>query len=141
MTDTEDPALREVAAAVVVHEGRVLVQTRPGPGRYQGFWEFPGGGREEGESLSECVVREVDEELGLAVRVVRSFDVVEWSYPGARVRVEFLLCAAVDARPVPEAREGQEFRWAAATELDGLRFLPANAGVLEKLVETLSSAR
>ena len=60
--------------------------------------------------------------------------------PG-RVRVEFLLCEAATDTPAPEAREGQEFRWADAADLAELRFLPANAGVLERLVADLSSAR
>lgn len=137
---TNEPVLREVAAAVVVHAGRVLVQTRPGPGRYQGYWEFPGGGREAGESTEECARRETREEVGLEITVLQPLDRVEWSYPGVRVRVDFLLCAPRDPEPRPEAREGQDVRWVGAEELSALRFLPANADVVHALRERLASA-
>ncbi len=129
------PALerREVGAGIVLKAGRVLVQTRAEPGRYQGYWEFPGGGREEGESIEECTCRELMEELGFEVRVLRRFDRMEWEYPGVQVRVDFMLCAAADDLAQPVALEGQEFRWASVDELAELQFLPANLQVLEKL--------
>lgn len=136
---TDEPVLREVAAAVVVHRGRVLVQMRPDAGRFQGYWEFPGGGREPGESNEECARRETEEEVGLGITVLQTLDRVEWSYPGARVSVEFLLCAAVDSEPQPEPRIGQEIRWVGPDELSTLRFLPANAAVLQALRERLAS--
>jgi 8-oxo-dGTP diphosphatase len=137
---TEEPVLREVAVAVVVHEGRVLVQTRAGPGRYQGYWEFPGGGREPGETVEQCAQRETQEEVGLGITVLGPLDHVEWSYPGVRVRVDFLLCAAVDREPWAEGREGQEVRWVGPDALGSLRFLPANAGIVESLRERLATS-
>jgi len=124
---------RQVAAAVIVEGGLVLVQTRAGPGRYQGYWEFPGGGREGDESPEACVERELLEELGLAVTVLEPFDQVEWAYPGVEVCVDFLLCELASPAERPRALEGQEFRWAAVDELAGLRFLPTNASVIERL--------
>ena len=137
---SEELELREVAAAVIVHDGRVLVQTRPAEGRFQGWWEFPGGGREEGESLAECARRECLEEVGLAITTGETLHRVEWSYPGRRVRVDFLLCAAeappAAGEPQAEAREGQrELRWVPVPELGDLKMLPANAEVVALLRE------
>jgi len=128
-----------VAAAVILREGRVLVQTRPDPGRWQGYWEFPGGGIEAGEDISTAARRECLEELGLAVSVQGPLDVVRWAYGARRVEVYFVRCA-VDGAGEATAREGQQHvRWVAADELATLRFLPANARVVERVVELLSS--
>ncbi len=134
MSAGEQP--RRVAAAVVLHEGRVLVQTRGAPGRFAGLWEFPGGGIEPGESAADCARRECHEELGLSVIVGEALHAEEWSYPEAHVRVEFLLCGvAAGSRPVP--RLGQELLWAGRADLERLAFLPANARVLELLRQRL----
>ena len=130
---TAELEVREVAAAVIAHKGKVLVQTRPEAGRYQGYWEFPGGGREPGESAQACAFREVEEEVGLGITVLRSLDVVDWSYPGVRVRIEFMLCTPQDAEPEVHAREGQELRWVDGDELGALQFLPASQAVVDSL--------
>ena len=126
-----------IAAAVVLHEGRVLVQTRA-PGRsWSGHWEFPGGKLEPGEDAAAAAVRECREELGLHVRVLEPLDVVEWTYPGARVRVSFFLCAPIGLSS-PQPTEGQELLWADASDLLSLPFLPANATVLSLLAARLA---
>jgi mutator protein MutT len=144
-----EPVRREVAAAVVVHAGRVLVQTRPAGRGWSGYWEFPGGKLEAGEDAAACATRECEEELGLSVRVVRSLAVVDWEYPDTAVRVAFLLCAPAAAAvaasvaadpPAVRAREGQQVLWADRATLPTLRFLPANAGVLALLADLLPAA-
>ena len=126
-----------IAAAVVLHEGRVLVQTR-GPGRsWSGHWEFPGGKLEPGEDAAAAAVRECREELGLDVAVLEPLHHVEWSYPGARVAVDFLLCELRGALTEPRAAEGQQVRWADADDLSQLPFLPANAAVITLLAHRL----
>ena len=136
MNDRSDAAV-PIAAAVVLHAGRVLVQTR-GPGRsWSGHWEFPGGKLEPGEDAAAAAVRECREELGLEVAVLEPLHSTEWSYPGVRVRVSFLLCELRAGSAAPRPTEGQELRWADADELARLRFLPANAGVLALLVARL----
>lgn len=136
------PARRHVAAAVVVHAGRVLVQTRPEGRGWSGYWEFPGGKREPGEDAAACAARECLEELALEVRVLRPLDVVDWEYPETAVRVEFLLCEPVDPARAASARprEGQRVLWADRATLPTLRFLPANTVVLARLAQLLPPA-
>ena len=57
-----------VTAGVVWKNGRVLIAKRPEGGHLEGYWEFPGGKQEKGESLKGCLEREIEEELGLKVR-------------------------------------------------------------------------
>ena len=130
-----------VAAAVVVHAGRVLVQTRPEGSHYAGYWEFPGGKLEPGEDVGGCAVRECAEELGLEVRAGDVLHQVAWSYPGRSVRVTFVSCTALDDDPEPQALQGQELRWAGVDDLEALEFLPANAEVLAILTRQLRPGR
>ncbi|HTE05810.1 MAG TPA: NUDIX domain-containing protein [Planctomycetota bacterium] len=134
-------ALR-VAAALVLHAGRVLVQTRPAGRTWEGWWEFPGGKLEPGEDVAGCAEREVLEETGLAVTAGAVLHEVRWERPASAVHVSFVLCAPrapVAAAALPEAhpREGQRLSWASADELGALRFLPANASLLPLLAARL----
>ncbi len=70
----------EAAAAVIGRSGRYLVTQRTTDRHLGGMWEFPGGKRQPGESLEACLRRELEEELGLDVRVGDVIDVVPWSY-------------------------------------------------------------
>jgi mutator protein MutT len=129
-----------VAAAVIERDGRVLVQTRPAEGRWQGYWEFPGGGVEGGEDGPACVRRECLEELGLPVLVGPVEHQVSWTYGDVRVEVCFYRCR-VDGDTEPRPLEGQQVTWADAAALRALRFLPANAELVARLAEELSSSR
>ncbi len=133
-------AVMQVAAAVIVAGGRVLVQTRPSGAHYEGYWEFPGGKTEAGESPADCAVRECSEELGVEVRAERELRIVRWSYPARTVDVTFVECRLADATCTPRPLDGQRIRWADARDLETLRFLPANAEVLADLVARLSSS-
>lgn len=93
---------REIALAVIVREGRLLVGRRPN-GPLAGLWEFPGGKVEAGESVEAAAVRESAEELGLSVEAVRVLGTVEHEYPEVRVRLHAVLCrieGAGDPRPL-----------------------------------------
>lgn len=132
---TDDGARVRVAAALVIHGGRVLVQTRPEGRHYEGYWEFPGGKLEAEESVEDCAVRECREELGLDVEPLSVLQEVNWSYPGRRVHVTFVRCRVPGGEaPRPHPHDGQELRWADAEDLRSLRFLPANAEVIERLL-------
>ncbi len=135
--------VREIAAAIVLLGRTVLVQTRPQGRSYEGWWEFPGGKLEPGEDAAACAVRECREELGLDVTVREPLHVQRWDDPVTPLRVTFLLCEPRDpaaARAAARPREGQQLRWAGPADLTRLRFLPANAEVLELLARRLAEA-
>ena len=131
MSEPERPPLR-IAAAVIVRDGRVLVQTRPEGTHYAGYWEFPGGKIEDGEEPAACAVRECAEELRLEVEPGEVYETVEWDYEVRFVHVTFVRCRLTgNAEPAPQ--DGQEVLWADAEDLARLTFLPANASVLRRL--------
>ena len=127
------PAKRlEVAVGVVVHrDGRVLLGQRIAGKPYAGWWEFPGGKIEAGESVAQALARELHEELGLDVRASHPWLVREFEYPHAHVRLHFrrIFGAWDDYSGEPQSREGQAFAWLAPDNPARAPLLPASEPV------------
>lgn len=83
--------MKEVSAAIIIEDGKVLLARRAKGEKLAGYWEFPGGKREEGETIDECLVREIREELSVDIEVVGEFDTSDYKYPGGRIRLIGLL--------------------------------------------------
>ena len=121
-----------VTAAIIEKDGRYLV-TRRQPGVHlAGAWEFPGGKCDEGESLAGCMARELREELGIGVTVGTEVFTTTHDYPDRRVELHFFECQSNDE---PSAMLGQEMRWAGRDELTTLDFPPADAQLIQILVD------
>jgi 8-oxo-dGTP diphosphatase len=100
----------DVAVGVLIDaEGRFLLATRPAGKPYAGYWEFPGGKLEVGESVEQALGRELDEELGIAIGPVQRWKVELMDYPHARVRLHF--CKVFSWQGEFEMREGQQMAW------------------------------
>ena len=80
----------EVAAGLITHEGRYLIARRKAGVHLAGFWEFPGGKREAGETLEECLHRELREELNVRIHAPIPFQTVRHDYPEKTVELHFL---------------------------------------------------
>ncbi len=120
-----------VCAGVVCRGGRYLLATRPPGSRLAGRWEFPGGKVVDGESLEDCIRRELCEELGLTVGAVAPLDIVELPEAEPPLRLNFLGCA-LDPEAEPVAHEGQRVGWFTLTELQSLDLLPADRLFVER---------
>ena len=70
--------MKEVSAAIIIEDGKVLLARRAEGEKLAGYWEFPGGKREEDETIDECLVREIREELSLDIEVVGEFDTSDY---------------------------------------------------------------
>jgi 8-oxo-dGTP diphosphatase len=121
----------EVAAGLIFRGSYLLISRRFPEAHAGGLWEFPGGAREPGESLEECLVREIREELDLTVRVGRHLMSVEHSYPDKNVTLHFYYC--VPQAGTPTALGCQEFRWITLGELEDYEFPGADRPVLDQL--------
>jgi 8-oxo-dGTP diphosphatase len=117
------PVRLVVTAAVIARGDTFLVTRRPRGAHLAGFWEFPGGKCEAGESLAACLRRELLEELGAGAVVGHELLAVTHHYPERSVELHFLACELTQD-PVPLL--GQEMRWVARRELGSLRFPPAD---------------
>lgn len=133
MTET-DPAERpvRVGIALVDRDGRFLIRQRLPGNPMAGFWEFPGGKCEAGETPAEATRRECLEEIGLDVIPGGLRRRIVHRYPHAWVELSFFDCitASPDAEPDPASG----FRWVAAADLPAHTFPEGNASVLEDLV-------
>lgn len=131
-----------VVAAVVARDGRLLLcQRHQGP-HLPLLWEFPGGKVDPGETAPEALVRELDEELGVASEVGPLFCEVRHRYPEKNVWIRFYP-TTIRGRPRP--RVHRAIRWIPLRDLGGYDIPPANAGVVRRLrhggLETLPPVR
>lgn len=130
----EPPAgtpLVHVVAAVVLKDGRYLVTRRQKGTHLEGYWEFPGGKVDPGESDEAALVREIREELDAGVKVGRLVLATTHHYPERSVSLAFYECALTSE---PRPLLGQEMRWVSPPNLRSLAFPPAD----EELIALLS---
>jgi 8-oxo-dGTP diphosphatase len=105
----------DVAVGVLVErdaqgrEGRFLLTSRPEGKVYAGYWEFPGGKLEAGETVEQALQRELHEELGITIGTAHAWKVELMDYPHARVRLHF--CKVYDWVGPFEMREQQQMSW------------------------------
>lgn len=121
----------EVSAGLVFHSGKLLITQRHAGSHLGGLWEFPGGKREVGETFEQCLVRELREELDVAVHVGRLFEEVIHAYPEKTVRLQFFLCRLVAGEPRPLGCAA--IRWVGRHELGGFAFPAADARLITRL--------
>jgi A/G-specific adenine glycosylase len=130
------PPHYDVTAAVTVDErGRVLVAQRHASDMLGGLWEFPGGKREDGETLPECLAREMREELDLAVEVGEQLVVVEHAYTHFRITLHAFRCRVVSGEP--RCLDCAAFRWVSVAELDALPMSVADRKIARIVQEQL----
>ena len=121
-----------VAAAVLLRDdGRVLLAQRVPGTPYAGYWEFPGGKREPGESMRDALVRELREELGIEVTRAAPWLTRTYVYPHAHVELHFFRVFAWKGEP--QGRDGQAIAWQTPGAFDVAPLLPANTPILRAL--------
>jgi len=122
----------DIAVGVIWKDGQILIQQRPEEGLLGGLWEFPGGKQEEGEALPETVSREIEEELGIQVRVREAITTVKHAYTHFKITLHAFHCDYLEGTPEPRAC--QAWHWVNPDELSSYAFPKANKTVLEKVV-------
>ncbi|MDL2316636.1 (deoxy)nucleoside triphosphate pyrophosphohydrolase [Desulfovibrio sp. OttesenSCG-928-A18] len=123
--------LVHVAAGIIWRQGRFLAAQRPEGKSRAGFWEFPGGKQEAGETLEQTLLRELDEELGIRCTAMQPWLKLEHSYPELTVSLHFIHVTAFEGEPEP--RDGQALAWLRPREALRLNFLPADRAIIKDL--------
>jgi 8-oxo-dGTP diphosphatase len=128
-----DRATLDVAVGILINaHDQFLLTSRP-PGKvYEGYWEFPGGKLEAGETVAQALTRELHEELGLHIGEVQLWQQQLVDYPHALVRLNF--CKVRQWQGELEMREGQRFAWQ-ALPVEVVPVLPGTIPVLALLAE------
>lgn len=126
-----------IAVAVVQDEMNFLVGQRPPGVPLAGYWEFPGGKQNAGETAAEAAVRECFEETGLVVEIIKQLSTVEHRYEHGELVLRFFLCRTGEAGA---ASPRPPFRWVSASKLAQLKFPPANQTVIEGLSRTAADS-
>ena len=122
-------ATTPIAIAVVEHEGRFLIGKRPVGVPLAGYWEFPGGKIEPGETSEVAAARECLEEAGIAVEALFRYAPHVEQYAHGRVELHFIACRPVSLAQTPTSR----FRWVARHELGNYEFPSGNRNLLQTL--------
>ena len=129
---TNGPALRFVAAALIVRDGQVLIGQRRPDQPMASQWEFPGGKIEAGESAEQALVRELDEELGICAVIGPRVTRIRHNYRhGGAVDLQFF--AVHEFSGEIENRIYHEVRWTKLEDLPGYDFLAADRGLIRDL--------
>ena len=121
----------DIAVGVIWRDQEVLIAKRPPEGLLGGLWEFPGGKREQGESLEAAVVREVGEELGIEVEPVAKIAAIDHAYSHFEITLHAYHCRYRSGTPRPLGC--QEHAWVRPGELDRYAFPTANRKLLDRL--------
>jgi 8-oxo-dGTP diphosphatase len=126
-------AIVEVAVGILIlSNGDFLLTSRPQGKVYAGYWEFPGGKLEHGESVEQALRRELHEELGITVGTVQAWKSELMDYPHALVRLNF--CKVFDWRGELQMREAQTFSWQ-SLPVTVVPVLPGTVPVLQWLAQ------
>lgn len=120
-----------VVAGIVWRDGRFLGVERPAGKAHAGWWEFPGGKVEPGESLEAALIRELQEELSFTSTRLIFWREKRFVYPQGPVRLNFFHVTDFSGEVAP--LEGQRFAWFTPGQTDAGIFLPANADIVPAL--------
>lgn len=122
----------DVAVGILIQpDGRFLLGSRPEGKPFAGFWEFPGGKLEAGETALDALKRELHEEMGIVVTAATPWLTQSFTYPHATVRLHFFRVTGWQGEL--QAREGQSFAWQANRTLCVSPILPANGPIMRGL--------
>jgi 8-oxo-dGTP diphosphatase len=119
---------RVVAAAIIRKNGSVLIARRSAGQKLAGFWEFPGGKVEEGETPEECLARELAEELGILTRIGEKCAESLHQYDHGNFRVVAYLVDCIGGEPRPTVHDRLD--WVEIDDLRGYQLAPADIGTL-----------
>ncbi len=125
---------KHIGVGVIVDdENRLLIAKRPNDVMLGGLWEFPGGKKENDESIEQTITRELEEELGVTVETGGKITEIKHAYSHFTITLHAYYCRITDGEPL--AKSSQEIRWVNRKELQDFPFPKANKQLTELLVE------
>ena len=125
-----------VCGAVIRRGSKILICGRAPGTKLAGYKEFPGGKAEPGETLSECLRREIREERGTEIYTLDTAYQAWVELPDRIFHLHFIRSVIQDGAPEPSPQENQSMEWLETAELDSVNMLPADVGIAKLLAES-----
>jgi mutator protein MutT len=123
---------KQIGVAVIWDQaGQILIDRRKASGTMGGLWEFPGGKIEPGETVVECISREIREELAIEVTVGEQLISIDHTYPTFHLTLTVHHCQHVSG--IPQPIESEEIRWVNISDLGNYEFPAANIAIIQAL--------
>lgn len=126
--------MKNVAAAIIVRNGKIFIAQRPEGKSLAHHWEFPGGKLEEGETLPQCLKRELREELNIDADVGEYFMISTYDYEFGTIALN-AFWVTVKGNGEVKSNEHENTAWVSPQELDNYKFAPADMPIVAKLKE------
>lgn len=125
------------ACALVDTDGRVLLAQRPEGKQLAGLWEFPGGKVEPGETPEQCIIRELQEEIGIETEIpcLAPLTFASHSYDDFHLLMPLFVCRRF--RGIAQPREGQTLKWVRPKQMRDYPMPPADAPLIPFLIDLL----
>lgn len=127
-----------IVAGIIFNQDKsqIFITKRPDNLHKGGFWEFPGGKVEEGESVEQAMTRELEEEIGIEVTEQHLFEHLEYDYPEKSLKFDFIVISNFNNEPY--GKEGQDGHWVDIPKLANYQFPEANVPILERVIKEFS---
>ncbi|WP_080655972.1 (deoxy)nucleoside triphosphate pyrophosphohydrolase [Butyrivibrio fibrisolvens] len=133
--DTSRKTINVVAA--LIRDGKRVFATARGYGNYKGWWEFPGGKVEPGESPEDALVREIREELDSKISVDEYISTIEHDYPEFHLSMRCYWCSLISGDLV--LKEAEDAKWLDVETIDSVKWLPADITLIDEIKKRLAS--
>ena len=138
--NTSSPPHKIIGVAVIWNDKeQILIDRRLPEGAMAGLWEFPGGKIEPGETIEECIKREIDEELAIDIEIGEHLVTIDHTYTDLRVTLTVHECRHVQR--VPQALECDEIRWVNLEQLSQFDFPAANFQIIAALKQKVANRK
>ncbi|WP_022758923.1 (deoxy)nucleoside triphosphate pyrophosphohydrolase [Butyrivibrio fibrisolvens] len=132
--DTSRKTINVVAA--LIRDGKRVFATARGYGNYKGWWEFPGGKVEPGESPEDALVREIREELDSEISVDEYISTIEHDYPEFHLSMRCYWCSLISGDLV--LKEAEDAKWLDVETIDSVKWLPADITLIDEIKKRIA---
>lgn len=132
--DTSRKTINVVAA--LIRDGKRVFATARGYGNYKGWWEFPGGKVEPGESPEDALVREIREELDSEISVDEYISTIEYDYPEFHLSMRCYWCSLISGDLV--LKEAEDAKWLDVETIGSVKWLPADITLIDEIKKRMA---